>query len=50
MVQARTPHAESGRLGTKQLPASSCQALEAEECGKDMNEKVVAETCKMLRH
>jgi len=50
MVQAHTPHAKSGHLGTEQLPASSCQALEVEEYGKDMNGKVVAETCKMLRH
>jgi len=50
MVQAHTPHARSGSLGTEQLLASSCQALEAEEFRKGMNEKVVAETCKMLHH
>jgi hypothetical protein len=49
MVQAHTPHAESGHLGTKQPLALSYQASEIEECGKVMNGKVAGETCKTLR-
>ena len=48
-VQAHTPHAESGHLGTEQLLALSYQASEVEECGKVMNGKVAGETWKTLR-
>ena len=47
-VRARTPHAESGHLGTERLLALSYQVSAVEECGKVMNGKVAGETCKIL--
>jgi hypothetical protein len=48
-VQAHTPHAESGRLRTEQLPVLSYQALDVEECAKVMYGKVACEICKSFR-